>query len=120
MSVHREPARTRHRRRHRFLYPDTKADISQGRKVDILVGGVSGKIGQTLAPGVIGRPNQAIGEALPEFNLHAVVTALAGIIDEVHAAVLVRAYSVGVQQEKVDRIGTWHVSVSVSYMVVMK
>ncbi len=85
--------------------PYVEANISQGCKIETLVRVVCGKIGQTLAPGVVGRPIQAVGEALPELNLEAIVAVPAGVIHEVHAA-----GDVGIEQEEVDRIGTRRVS----------
>src|SRR4030095_3451462 len=79
--------------------PTVQTGITQGQIIATLVLGVYSQIGQALAPGVIGRPIQSLGEALPELNLQAVVAAPTAVIHKVQAAC-----GEGVEQEEVDRI----------------
>src|SRR5262249_13893671 len=81
------------------------ADIAQGNKIEILVLGVPGEIGEALAPSVIRCPVHAACVALPQWNLQTVVVAPAGVIDEIQTAC-----DEGIEQEEIDRIRTRRIS----------
>src|SRR5574339_409760 len=77
--------------------PAVQTRIAQCQIIAALVLGIHSQIGQALTPGVVGRPIQALGEALPELNLQSVVAALAAVIHKVQAAC-----GKGVEHEEVD------------------
>src|SRR5215510_2432872 len=88
-------------------HPAVQARIAQSQVIENLILVIHRQIGQTLTPGVIGRPIQALGEALMELYLQSVVAAPSAVINKVQAAVGIavgKANRVWIEQEEVDRV----------------